>query len=349
MKKNFGTIIRSSYDRFKAWREYANSRRQAHVIRERVTRAKGSITVDRKMIRQIKNYSGEIFGNEGYWPWLAVYTELRGEFIEGWMPDDFYKLEMIPALNPRSSAGLSKVKSYDHRLFPGFAIEPIAVRISGRFYDHEQNPMTDTEFQKCLQDIGAEIVLKEDGAASGRGIVFKKWIDISRDDFKPGSNYVIQPSVKQHRSLNELYSHAINTVRVATYLSPEGRVSVNHLSLRTGSKGRRLVNVSRGGMELILNNEGCVISNALDYVGLETGSKHPETGFPYKELRVPSIPEAIRRCREAHHLFPYVRFIAWDLYIDEIGNPKMIEWNAWMPDVWTNEALTGPLWKDLVL
>jgi hypothetical protein len=133
MKKNIGTIIRGSYDRFNVWREYANSRRQAHAFRERVTRAKGSITVDRKMIRHIKSYAGEVFGTENYWPWLALYAEMRGEFIEGWIPDDYYTFLLIPSLNPETASQLSLAKSFDHTLFGDEVVRPLAVRVSGVF------------------------------------------------------------------------------------------------------------------------------------------------------------------------------------------------------------------------
>jgi hypothetical protein len=341
-----GNLIREGYGKFTRWREYVNSRRYAHVVRKKIAREKGYNTVDRRMIRRIKRYAEEVFGSESYWPWLAAYTELRGEFFEGWIPDDYYKLELMPALNPRPVANLSKIKSYDHRLFPDFAVEPLAVHISGGFYDHEQNPLCDADFLKRMKHYGAEVVIKEDETASGQGITFKNWTDVSRNDFMSGNNYVVQPSVKQHEVLADLYNRAINTVRVATYLSPEGKVSVHHLSLRTGFDGARVVNVSRGGVELLLNIEGSVVSNALDSMGLEIGSRHPDTGFLYEKLKVPSIPEAIRRCIESHYLFPYVRFIAWDLYIDENEIPRLIEWNAWMPDIWVNEALIGPLWRD---
>jgi len=41
-------------------------------------RAENDVTVvDRRLLKEIKGYCKSAFGNESYWPWLAVYADLK--------------------------------------------------------------------------------------------------------------------------------------------------------------------------------------------------------------------------------------------------------------------------------
>ena len=133
MNRLTGKVIRRSYSAFERWRNYANSRKQAKSIREQIVRKKGYSVLNKSLKKEIRDYAQKRFGSTEYAPWLETYTELREEFVEGWIPDDYYTFEMIPALNPRSIAHISNLKTFDHRLFKEFAIRPLAVRINGVF------------------------------------------------------------------------------------------------------------------------------------------------------------------------------------------------------------------------
>jgi len=133
MNRVFGKIVRGGFESFENWRNYTNSRKQAHSIREIIVKRNGKSVVDKTVLKKIKKYSHDVFGSADYWPWLATYTELRGRFIEGWIPDDYYTLELIPRLNPRHLAMISTIKTFDHHLYDEFAIKPLAVRISGTY------------------------------------------------------------------------------------------------------------------------------------------------------------------------------------------------------------------------
>ena len=286
------------------------------------------------------------FGDEGHWVWIALYTEVRGEYIEGWVPDDFYSFRILPYINPQPWNRLSTCKSFDHRLFPGFAIVPELIRINGIWFDAEMKRVDIEEEVKRLGAENREFVIKRDSSPSGHGIDFVDGADLSLDYFKRGFNYLIQPSIKQHESLSQLHHASLNTFRVTTFIKSSGNVEVKFRTLRVGSGGRRIANVSRGGLLLFLNEEGRAVTNALDEWGIEGEQAHPDTRFYYSDLKVPSVPLAEELCRRNHLQVPYVRLIAWDLYIDQNEMPQMIEWNAVRPDLWVNEAWIGPLWGE---
>ncbi|WP_147303665.1 sugar-transfer associated ATP-grasp domain-containing protein [Rhodohalobacter sp. SW132] len=341
---NPGNLIRNGYSAFTRWRNYSNSRKQAKNFRDAVIKENGGSRVTSDMITSMKSEMKERFGDDGHWPWIALYAELRGEYIPGWLPDDHYAFQFLPSINRDPGAVLSTVKTYDHRLFQGFAIEPLALRISGSWFLGDMRKIENEDPLRYIRNLGREIVIKRDKAPSGKGILFKHSNEVTDNDFKPGYDYLVQPSVRQHTSLAELHRESVSTLRITTYLMPDGAIEVKHRTIRFGVSKDRVVNSS--GLFVFLNDDGHVVSNARDDLGLDRGSEHPDTKYPYKNLIVPSMSIAIQHCKEAHLTFPYIRFIAWDLYIDETGQPKMIEWNARRPDMWVNEALIGPLWGD---
>jgi len=339
-----GAMIRKGYNRFERWRRYENSRKLADLFREKVTERKGFSVLDVKMIRQIKEYAASEFGDANYWHWLALYTEIRGEFLEGWTPDDYYEFEWIPALNPHHVSGLSMIKSYDHRLFSGHTIWPVAVRIAGHFYNPRYEKIRKAEFYERLKAFNSEVAIKQDCGPSGTGLVFKHSRSVSERDFTDSFDYVIQPVVKQHDEMEKLSGNSVNTIRVITLLKPGREAECFFTSLKFGINDSRVDNVNMGGRFLLIDRNGVVTSNPYDELGLEC-RECIASGFEYKGFRVPSFRRAVEICKEQHLKFPYTRFIAWDIYIDADSEPKIIEWNARLPGMWVNEAVAGPLWE----
>src|SRR5690625_819650 len=78
------------------------SRRKAHRLRGQLMQKRGYKIVDRKRIRVLKDYAKETFGSASFWPWLAFYTELRGEFKTGWIPLDYFTVYILKKYNPES-------------------------------------------------------------------------------------------------------------------------------------------------------------------------------------------------------------------------------------------------------
>jgi len=342
---NIGSAVRKGYEKFEKWRKYSNSREQADRFRADVTERKGFSILNEKLIRQIKEYAYSQFGENDYWHWLALYTEIRGEFIEGWVPDDYYTFEWIPTMNPENVSGLSLIKSFDHRLFPGHTIQPVAVRINGQNFDHNQKRISNTEFYRLMKQLRSEVVIKKDCGPSGTGLFFRNSVELLENDFKDSYSYVIQPVVEQHDEMKKLSDRSVNTVRVVTFLKPCGKVQNFFTSLKFGVNGLRVDNVNMGGRFLLLDPDGVVTSNPFNELGLEC-RECIESGFEYRGFRVPSFRKAVELCKEQHLNFPYTRFIAWDVFIDKETDPRIIEWNARLPGMWVNEAVAGPLWTN---
>jgi hypothetical protein len=346
MLNYFGSVIRKSFTSFEEWRDYSNSRKIAKNLADKVIQNKGASVVDKKAMRRIKEYADERFGSPDFWPWLALYTEIRGEFKEGWIPDDFYSHEMIPKFNPESVSMLSTIKSFDHRLFPEFSLQPLGIIVGGTFYSSNQKKLDFSEIKAILDDYSGEVVIKRDEGRSGDDIIFKQSCDVQISDFKKNDNYLIQPSIKQHDDINKLYGNSVNTIRIATYLTDSGEVEVVLKIMRFGRGNSRIDNLVGGGGFISLDNEGQASVKGYDNSGLILGEKHPDTGFKFDQLKIPLFGEILESCKKSHLSFPYVKYIAWDVCVTNKNEIKILEWNTRKPAFWCFEATIGPLWNE---
>lgn len=328
---------------------YKMSRNEAKERRLELIRLNGRQYVDRKMMNRIKTNCKKRFGDSSYWPWLALYTEMRGEFFEEWIPVDYYRFKLLPAWNQLSE--VSQHKSYDYRLFGDFAVRPVLIVLKGAYYDSDFQPVKPKRVRELLAGAGQEVVVKADGENSGKGTVFVK-----TSQFRPGmldirSNYVVQPVVKQHSDLARLSENSVNSIRITTFLTEDNRVRLLHANQKFGRGTSRVDNLGTGGLFVRLDEEGRVITGAMGDYGRYSEEVHPVGGFQYKGTVIPGFRDALEKCRLAHRSFPYTRVVGWDVAIDYTGSPKLLEWNARRPGIWVDEALFGPLWekRDILL
>ncbi|PKD43257.1 sugar-transfer associated ATP-grasp domain-containing protein [Rhodohalobacter barkolensis] len=330
-------------DRFERFAMYRVSRNEARNLRKRLIKIRGYKIVNRPLKAEIKRYCRETFGSSAYWPWLALYTEMRGEFIEGWIPDDVYRFEILPKVNPEIFASLSDAKSMDHKLFPGITVEPHLTRIRGEYIDRRGNVLDEDQVREYLINLNREIVIKPDNGRQGKGILFLHSRHIRIDELPADSDLVFQEVARQHKSLREVYPHSVNTFRVLTHMEKRGEVAVKFINLRFGTEKNRVDNVSCGGIWISVKMNGEVSSSAYDEFGLEAGEHHPDTGYRFKELRIPFVDDIIACCKVAHKSYPYVGLVGWDVYVNESGRPIILEWNAKNPWFWDIDAQFGPL------
>lgn len=338
--------IKDSYNR------YVNtkmSRNKARAYRKELIERNGKSFVDRQLMKEIKKYCREVLGSESYWPWLALYTELRGEFKRGWMPDDYYRFELLTKMNPERYMGLSDAKILDHKLFNGFTIAPLFFRSNGQFCLKDGTVISKIKLQSMLNNLDDEIIIKPDNGRGGRNIMFKHSSELRLDELPSGTNLLVQRVAKQHEELNKLYPHSVNTFRVLTFIDNGGKVKIKFIFLRFGRDGTRVDNASSGGAWVFIDPKGRIVPPAYETIGLPIGDVHPNTGIKYTDLKLPFLSKVKDFCKEVHRSFPHTRIIGWDVFIDEQGEPKLIEWNANNPILWVPEALFGPFFDDLLI
>ncbi|MCW9706765.1 sugar-transfer associated ATP-grasp domain-containing protein [Fodinibius salsisoli] len=334
------------------WREHVNlkmSRDTAKKLRKKLVALNGKTIINQELLKEIKSYCQNVFGNSSYWPWLAYYTELRGEFKEGWMPDDYYRFELLPKMNPEKFMRFSEAKIIDHKLFEEAIIDPLFFRTNGHYCGKDGAVKKESEIQHILKDLNNEVIIKPADGRGGQGIMFEHSREVCLDDLPPNTDLLFQEVLGQHAELNKLYPHSINTLRVLTFLNETGAIEVKFIVIRFGINGSRVDNASRGGGWIFVRLDGTVEPTAFEAEGIPIGNRHPDTGFEYSKLKLPFLPKVIELCKKAHHSFPYTRIIGWDVLVKENGEAKFIEWNANNPFMEAIEARFGPFFKDIIL
>lgn len=322
------------------------SRILAHKYRRKVVKRNGESVISRSVKKNIKEYARDRFGKAAYWPYLALYTEIRGQFIKGWIPYDYFRYIILPRINPPPDTAIGNNKTFDHILFGDFSIKPLFVHISGNFYNSDFEIVPISEVKKFFIDYNDAIVVKEDKGTHGKQVRFIHSSEFVPEGLSKSINYVIQPYIKQYKVLDNLYPDSVNTFRVTTYIENDGSVTVKFISLRFGVDGSKIDNVSSGGHAISFDLFGKPAKMAHGSKGFVNGDKHKNTGYLYSNLKFPMFNEILSKCMSAHNKYPYTRLIGWDVCITKSGEPKLIEWNAENPAFLDPEAVFGPFWAD---
>jgi len=320
-------------------------RRKAKALHEKVVQRKGFKMVDKKKIRFLKSYSRNNFGSSSYWPYLALYTEIRGKFIPGWLPNDYYAVIMLDKVNPVLLRHISDLKTFDYMIFPDFSLKPIVIKISGYYYDSQRRRLEEDEAKKILYDYNKEVIVKEDFGRGGGQVKFIQSKDLELSQLDNNKNYIVQPVVNQHKELKRLNDKSVNSLRIITYLTDNGEVEVKFAGLRFGIGNIRVDNLSSGGGVCEIMPNGFLKDEAYDDLGLSIGKKHPESKVAFNEIQIPNYDELLNTCKKSHAIFSYVKLIGWDVAINSKSEPVLLEWNT-RPLMWIPEAISGPMWEN---
>jgi hypothetical protein len=260
------------------------SRVSAHKWRIKHVKERGHSVLNRKILKEIKEYSKARFGSENYWPWLATYTEIKGEFKEGWIPYDYYRFKLIGKLNIDAFSRLSGIKTFDNRLFDKDVIKPLAICLHNRIYQADGSVITGEILIKQLKELNCELVIKPDEGSGGKNIQFVHSENITKDQIPASGSSIIQKAVSQHYFLEKINPSSINTIRVLSCIDESGKVDVKFVYLRFGVAGSRLDNISRGGGWVYINPNGQADKCSYNLEGFEMVRVHPETNVKFSNL-----------------------------------------------------------------
>lgn len=142
------------------------------------------------------------------------------------------------------------------------------------------------------------------------------------------NSYVHQEYIEQHELINTIFSHAVNTIRIDTFIDATGKVHVLSALMRFGMGHTFTDNTHTGGFYISLNLE----TGKLQGVGrqdiVEGGKEvthHPDTGIALNGYQIPYYIEALELAKAATNVLPN-RIIGWDVAITPNG-PILIEGN----------------------
>jgi hypothetical protein len=203
-----------------------------------------------------------------------------------------------------------------------------------------------------LQSANGRAVIKPVRGAGGRGVTIltrredqivtssgPDELAVIRSYFNERS--IIQEAVTQHESLAAIYPRSLNTMRIETLLTLDGRVLILGSMVRFGRKGSKVDNLSAGGLGVgIVAESGHLRPIGRDFRSREY-DRHPDTGVIFQDQAVPKWSETLDLVKRAQHNFAYFRFLGFDVAVTPDG-PVIIEINPW-PDNVMIEQCSGPI------
>jgi hypothetical protein len=218
--------------------------------------------------------------------------------------------------------------------------------IDGNFYNRELSVIDSFTLREQIRDANGEVFVKKDHSGRGDGIIRLRVEQLTKETFKRSGNCVIQSPIQQHEFFEQMISGSVATIRVTTVKDQTGRIELRAAYLRLGRKNTAWVQSDNSVRVAIKKSTG-----ELDTFGYTQDWRrwihHPDTGYSFKNTRIPKFKEAIEVCVELHSKVPHFTIIGWDATIDNAEQVKIMEWNSSHCDIKFSEASTGPCFVGL--
>ncbi|MGE0653752.1 MAG: sugar-transfer associated ATP-grasp domain-containing protein [Alphaproteobacteria bacterium] len=299
----------------------------------------------RGMKKLADEYSIEVLGSRKYAPWLYVYTLARGQFLEGWIPDNFFGKLVCPKIN-KNLGSITSYKSFSKRILHDNNIPDIGYYIDGIFYGADYSISSLHELREDVFASRSEVIVKKDRSGRGVGIVRLSPDEFNEATFREIGNCVIQTLVNQHEFFDEIIPGSVATVRITTTKEKSGRIRARAAYLRLGRKDTSWVQSDNSVRVAIVDDNG-----TLDSFGYTQDwrrwTTHPDSDFRFENKLIPKFKEASEACIELHNKVPHFTVVGWDVAVGHDEEINILEWNGSHCDIKFSEAVTGPCFVGL--
>lgn len=295
--------------------------------------------------KKAEEYSVEVLGSIDFAPWLKLYSAFRGEFLEGWIPDNYLGRVVCPAING-DLKDLSSYKTLSKQLLQTETLPDLVYLIKGTWLTAERLGTTFDEVKSICFDHYPFVYLKRNFSFQGNGILKLYPKDFDGIEFDKLGDFVIQAPIFQHPFMEEISPGAVATLRITTVKQDQKPAETRLCGLRIGREGMNYID-TKGAMRIPVDpNFGKLYPSAItaNWQLLET---HPDTKVPFEGKTIPYFKEATQLCESIHERFPHIQLIGWDAAITDQGQVKLMEWNTDQPGIVYSESSIGPHFKEL--
>ena len=282
------------------------------------------------------------------------YTEKTGVFSPEYIPDDLFCSIIDPRLNNNKKAVYIDDKCLYRVLLKDIGIkmpETICYRVERVTFGGDGQPVDMPGAIRMIAGEGRAFIKRARESCGGKGVVVYDKDRMNPEELAKavrqlGYNWVAQKCIRQSPVLSALNPNSVNTLRVITYLQPDGNVLVLPAVLRMSANSACVDNAASGGISVGVLPDGRLKDKAIKKSG-ETFDVHPLTGVRFSDVTIPGFPSIMEKLRTAQLRFPYFRFIGWDIALDENNEPVLVELNT-RPAIYLIQLNHGPLFGDHV-
>ena len=287
----------------------------------------------------------------GYKPakyWYQIFCDADQKMDPRYIPDDLYYGEMIPYFSNSQFRRFGEDKCYHDVWFPDVKRpQTICKNIAGVYYDPFMNPITFDEAVSLAVQFKDECLVKPSiDSGEGRLIRFFTPETIQRETIEKTfrelkANFIMQAAVKQHEMLARLNPSSLNTIRIVTFFF-EGEVHVLSRFFRVGAPNAKVDNIGAGGYGCPIRPDGSLSEKAVNRKA-EWVTEN-SVGVKFADIRIPEFERVLETVKTAHKRLAHFKLIGWDMSVDTLGDPVMIEFNT-CPG--SNQVSCGPTFGDL--
>lgn len=314
--------------------------------------------IDQDYINEIQKYYKEHYKQEIDPVTHIAFANLLGNKDVRVIPQLFYRRVFLSVFNDASMNDMYRDKGlYDLLINTEQKAENVLKYTRGQFIINSNEFIDEREAYKILlNDQDNEFILKPSDTNNGINIKKLKvlndklYIDGEEVDFNYlekniGYNYLIQRIIKQHEVMAKPHPQSVNTLRMAT-IRWKGKIHNLYTFARFGHSGNIKDNAGAGGLVVGVNEDGSFMSYGV--VRSKIVYEHPTTGIKISDFgKVPNMDRINKFVRDLHKDILLQNYVAWDIAVNQNGDPVFIE-NNFYGSSWTNQvALNRPMFGDL--
>ena len=319
------------------------SKHQAKKILKSIEQEKGKTAPH--LLKLSEEYAKDVLGWRGYAPWLKVYSAVAETFNEGWVPDNYYGMVVVPAIQG-DYGRVSFLNSITGKIFDCPEIPNIGYYANGLFLSKDYSILNTKEFKDLLFKISEKVVFKTDHSYQGKGVFLFDKTSFDPLKMKLLGNGVFQDFIAQHRFFDTLTPDSVATLRITTVIELNGKTSVRACYLRLGRRAETHV---KSGTHIRIPIDP--VTGELGTFGYlpdwQTIEKHPDSLVEFANNSIPGFNSCLATAIRMHKQIPFVQAIGWDMTIDKNDNVKVMEWNGAFNDIKFSEATQGPCFSGL--
>jgi hypothetical protein len=204
----------------------------------------------------------------------------------------------------------------------------------------------DRDFTILLEEVFKEnlsldsLMIKKTSSSSGGKKIFKlvknqirSNSEIIKEIFSEvnKSGFLFQETIKQHPDLDRMNPSCLNTIRIDTFVNPDGKIDIGSAYLRMSISNSHIDNISSGGCQVGIVLETGKLKkygySLIKSLGVKILTEHPITKTIFEDFSIPYFEEVKELVIKTAPLIPALRLIGWDVAIGESG-PILIEGNS---------------------
>lgn len=139
---------------------------------------------------------------------------------------------------------------------------------------------------------------------------------------------VLEELIVQDKELARFHPSSLQVLRITTINDGQGNISLFKPWMKVGAHNSFTAAAATDGCCVSIDEKQGVLSSDGYSEDCQMFANHPDTGVHFKGAPIPEWPKAIAMCTELAKLFPTLRYIGWDVAMNDKKEWCIVEANS---------------------